>query len=90
MPITRPGSLFAILDRDGTINANIPYLGNPDELALLPGTVRGLRRLAEAGFRLIIAPLQQKASFLPRLPKWSSARIWPQQLEFGPNNWPQQ
>jgi hypothetical protein len=52
--------------------------------------VSGLLRLAEAGFRLIIAPLQQKASFLPRLPKWSSARIWPQQLEFGSNNWPQQ
>ena len=57
-PMNGPGSLFAILDRDGTINANIPYLGNPDELALLPGTVSGLRRLAEAGFRLIIATNQ--------------------------------
>jgi D-glycero-D-manno-heptose 1,7-bisphosphate phosphatase len=58
MPKTRPGSLFAILDRDGTINANVPYLGNPDELALLPGAVEGLHRLATAGFRLIIATNQ--------------------------------
>ena len=47
-----------ILDRDGTILVERDYLSNPDEVALLPNAVRGLRRLAELGYRLVVVTNQ--------------------------------
>jgi D-glycero-D-manno-heptose 1,7-bisphosphate phosphatase len=42
------------LDRDGTINREVEYLARPDQLELLPGAVDGMRRLQDAGYRLVI------------------------------------
>jgi D-glycero-D-manno-heptose 1,7-bisphosphate phosphatase len=42
------------LDRDGTINRELAYLGRPEQLELLPGAVKGMRRLREAGYRLVV------------------------------------
>lgn len=42
------------LDRDGTIIRHIPYLADPARVELLPGTVPGLRALAQAGYRLVV------------------------------------
>ena len=50
-PGTRP---TVFLDRDGTINREVNYLSRPDQLALLPGVVDGLRRLCEGGFVLVV------------------------------------
>jgi D-glycero-D-manno-heptose 1,7-bisphosphate phosphatase len=46
------------LDRDGTIIEERHYLRDPAELRLLPGAAGALRRLREAGFRLIIVSNQ--------------------------------
>src|SRR5215475_11386283 len=46
------------LDRDGTINVDKNYLSDPSQLELIPGTLLGLRRLADAGYLLIIVTNQ--------------------------------
>jgi len=42
------------LDRDGTINVEKAYLGDPSKLELFPGAGPALRRLMDAGFLLFI------------------------------------
>ncbi len=49
---------LALLDRDGTINAERHYLRDPDELELLPGAVEGIRLLRESGFRVVVVTNQ--------------------------------
>lgn len=46
------------LDRDGTIIEDRHYLHKPEEVVLCPGAVAALRRLQEAGFKLIIVTNQ--------------------------------
>lgn len=43
-----------ILDRDGTIVVDRHYLGDPEQLAFLPGAVTGLRKLHSLGCKLIV------------------------------------
>lgn len=47
-------SRYVILDRDGTIIENHPYLWDPDIITFLPGALGGLKKLQEAGFRILI------------------------------------
>jgi D,D-heptose 1,7-bisphosphate phosphatase len=42
------------LDRDGTINEDIGYIGNPNLIKLLPGVVEGIKRLKKNGFLIIV------------------------------------
>lgn len=42
------------LDRDGTLIEDRGYLGDPDEVQLLPGAAEALCRFAEAGHKVII------------------------------------
>lgn len=54
-----PGARPAvILDRDGTINEEVGYIGSPEHLHLIPGAAPALRRLQDAGFCLIIVTNQ--------------------------------
>ena len=46
------------LDRDGTLIAEKNYLHRPEEVVILPGTAPALRKLADAGFKLIIVTNQ--------------------------------
>ena len=46
------------LDRDGTLNEERSYLGDPRDLVLLPGVPAALQRLQKAGFLLIIVTNQ--------------------------------
>lgn len=46
------------LDRDGTLNVEVDYLSDPDQLELLPGVAGALRRLREAGFKLCVVTNQ--------------------------------
>jgi D-glycero-D-manno-heptose 1,7-bisphosphate phosphatase len=50
---------IVFLDRDGTLIRNVPYLHDPARVEVLPGVARGLSRLQEAGFRLVIVTNQQ-------------------------------
>ena len=55
-----PGILFnsmqpaVFLDRDNTLIANDGDLGDPDAVVLLDGVSDGVRRLDEAGYRLVV------------------------------------
>jgi D-glycero-D-manno-heptose 1,7-bisphosphate phosphatase len=58
--LKHPGVAF--LDRDGTINAKPPegeYIKRPDELRLLPGAAEAIRRLNDAGLRVIVVTNQR-------------------------------
>ncbi|MBN1997683.1 HAD family hydrolase [candidate division KSB1 bacterium] len=41
-------------DRDDTIIKNIPYLGDPSKVVLMPGAKKSLQKLKDAGFLLFI------------------------------------
>jgi D-glycero-D-manno-heptose 1,7-bisphosphate phosphatase len=47
-----------LLDRDGTLTVERHYLSDPDQLALLPGTVAALRQLRQQGFLLVVVTNQ--------------------------------
>lgn len=42
------------LDRDGTINRDVEYLGDPDRVELLPAAAGAIRRLNDAGIPILI------------------------------------
>lgn len=46
------------LDRDGTLNREVDYLADPDDLELLPGVGAALRALADAGYLLCVVTNQ--------------------------------
>ena len=55
-----PGSgRIVFLDRDGTLVDNVQFLHEPERVRLKPGVREGLRKLREAGFRLVIVTNQQ-------------------------------
>jgi histidinol-phosphate phosphatase family protein len=41
-----------LVDRDGTIVVDVPYNGDPERVAAMPGAARALARLREAGLRV--------------------------------------
>lgn len=45
---------FVLLDRDGTVNVEVDYLSDPDQLRLYPGVGAALRRLRDLGFGLVV------------------------------------
>jgi len=46
------------LDRDGTINFDPGYLGDPEQFRFLPGVVEALTRLHEAGYLIFVVSNQ--------------------------------
>jgi D-glycero-D-manno-heptose 1,7-bisphosphate phosphatase len=46
------------LDRDGTLIAEKNYLHRPEEVEIFPGAGKALKRLADAGFKLLIVTNQ--------------------------------
>ena len=46
------------LDRDGTLNVDFGYVGDPERVVIVPGAVEGAAMLTAAGFLLIVASNQ--------------------------------
>ncbi|MBU0516681.1 MAG: HAD family hydrolase [Proteobacteria bacterium] len=42
------------LDRDGTLNEQMGYINHPSRLVILPGVSRAVRRLNQAGFKVVV------------------------------------
>lgn len=42
------------LDKDGTLVVDVPYNVDPNRMTLMPGAGEALRRLSDAGYRLIV------------------------------------
>lgn len=51
------------LDKDGTVNVNVPYNVNPDLVELMPGAAEGLLRLQDAGFKLLLVSNQAGVAY---------------------------
>jgi D-glycero-D-manno-heptose 1,7-bisphosphate phosphatase len=56
--VTLEATRAVILDRDGTIVADIGYLDDPARLEFLPGAAEGLRRLHASGYRIVVVTNQ--------------------------------
>ncbi|GAB4239277.1 MAG: hypothetical protein OHK005_00580 [Candidatus Methylacidiphilales bacterium] len=54
MPLNRA----VFFDRDDTLIINVPYLGDPAQVRLMPGAREATARLAKAGFLLILTSNQ--------------------------------
>jgi D-glycero-D-manno-heptose 1,7-bisphosphate phosphatase len=50
---------LVLLDRDGTLLRNVPFLHDPAKVEILPGVIDGLLKLQAAGLRLAIVTNQQ-------------------------------
>lgn len=68
------GAFF--LDRDGTINFDHEYIGDPDRIELLPGAAQAIKRAQDAGFLIVVVTNQSgvnrgliKPENLPRVNK---------------------
>jgi D-glycero-D-manno-heptose 1,7-bisphosphate phosphatase len=55
----KPARGMVLVDRDGTLIRNVPFLHDPSRVELLPGVTEGLAALQNAGFRLAIVTNQQ-------------------------------
>jgi len=55
----RPLRGLVLLDRDGTLIRDVPFLSDPAKLEMLPGVGEGLAALQAAGFALAIVTNQQ-------------------------------
>jgi rfaE bifunctional protein nucleotidyltransferase chain/domain len=51
-------SVAVFLDRDGTINEQVPYLHDPEKFRLLPGSSEGIKMLQDKGFRIVVVSNQ--------------------------------
>lgn len=58
MPSTAAPSPAAFLDRDGVINRETGYVHRIEDFELLPGVPAALRRLRDAGHRLVVVTNQ--------------------------------
>ena len=50
---------LVLLDRDGTLIRDVPFLHEPEKVELGPGVLEGLRRLQDHGYRFAIVSNQQ-------------------------------
>ncbi len=46
------------VDRDGTINRDVPYCSRPEDFKLLPTVAEGIRLLNEHGFKVVVVTNQ--------------------------------
>jgi D-glycero-D-manno-heptose 1,7-bisphosphate phosphatase len=58
-PAAAPPKGLALLDRDGTLIRDVPFLNDPGKVELLPGVGQGLAELQAAGLALAIVTNQQ-------------------------------
>jgi rfaE bifunctional protein nucleotidyltransferase chain/domain len=58
-PPVAPPHRLALLDRDGTLIRDVPFLNDPEKVQLLPGVGDGLAALQAAGFALAVVTNQQ-------------------------------
>lgn len=56
--MNNPRSRAIFLDRDGVLIDDVDLLTRPDQIRILEGVPEALRRLAEAGFKLIVVSNQ--------------------------------
>ena len=58
MTEVKPGQPAVFLDRDGTLILDKDYLHKPEEVEYFPGALEAMKRLADAGFLLVMVTNQ--------------------------------
>jgi D-glycero-D-manno-heptose 1,7-bisphosphate phosphatase len=58
-PASQAPAGLVLLDRDGTLIRDVPFLHDPARVEILPDVIDGLRKLQAAGMRLAIVTNQQ-------------------------------
>jgi len=48
------GNKAVFIDRDGTINIDGPYLDDPDKFKMYPNVGKGVKKLKDQGFKIIV------------------------------------
>jgi len=66
------GISAVFLDRDGTINDDIGYLGNPDDVVIIPGVAKALARLNSKNIPVIV--ITNQSGIGRGFYKWSDFR----------------
>jgi D-glycero-D-manno-heptose 1,7-bisphosphate phosphatase len=56
--VSQPARPAVFLDRDGTIIKDVGYLGDPDEVRLIPGAAEAIARLNRAGLPAVVVTNQ--------------------------------
>jgi len=46
------------IDRDGTVNRDVPYCSRPEDFELLPGVGNGIKLLNQHGYKVIVVTNQ--------------------------------
>ncbi|MEK7263302.1 MAG: HAD family hydrolase [Bacteroidota bacterium] len=54
MSTTAKNNIGIFLDRDGTINVEIFFLKNPDDLSLIPDAAKAIREMNEMGLKVFV------------------------------------
>ena len=57
-PPNEQRNIAVFLDRDGTMAPDVPYCHRPEDLNLFPGVAEAVRRLNQAGFKVIVVTNQ--------------------------------
>lgn len=57
-PIKKNINKAVFLDRDGTVNEEVGYMTDLEKLRLIPGAGRAIRRLNDAGFKVVLVTNQ--------------------------------
>lgn len=60
--MTRAKHAAVFLDRDGTLMEDVDYCGEPSNVHVFPGAPEALRRLKEAGYKLVVITNQSGIS----------------------------
>ncbi|MDD5594315.1 MAG: HAD-IIIA family hydrolase, partial [Candidatus Margulisbacteria bacterium] len=47
-------SQAVFLDRDGTIIEDVGYISSPDQVKFIPGSIEAIKKLNEAGYKVVI------------------------------------
>jgi D-glycero-D-manno-heptose 1,7-bisphosphate phosphatase len=55
-------NIAVFLDRDGTINEEMGYINHPDRFVLLPRSAQAIRRLSDAGLKVVVITNQSGAA----------------------------
>jgi D-glycero-D-manno-heptose 1,7-bisphosphate phosphatase len=66
------------VDRDGTLNVNTGYVGDPAAVTLVPGAAAGVRLLAAAGYAIVVVSNQSgiaRGYFTPAAADVVDARV---------------
>jgi rfaE bifunctional protein nucleotidyltransferase chain/domain len=58
-PVRQGAAGLVLLDRDGTLIRDVPFLHDPAKVEILPGVIEGLLKLQAAGLQLAIVTNQQ-------------------------------